>query len=100
MVQSELLGGQLNHTLADAGTVAHVHLWDRGSLMIAVKGLFMEKWLCLGSMGVAGLLILLFILDMALGFPFGGSSAVVDVFGILASGVVLYLGWDAYKDLR
>ena len=30
--------------------------------MIAVKGLFMEKWLCIGSMGVAGLLILLFVL--------------------------------------
>ncbi len=68
--------------------------------MIAVKGLPMEKWLCFGSMGVAGFLLLLFLLDIALGFPFGGSSAVVDVFGILASGVVLYLGFDAFKDLR
>jgi len=32
----------------------------------------MEKWFCLGSMGVAGLLALLFLLDMALGMPFGG----------------------------
>jgi hypothetical protein len=68
--------------------------------MIAVKGLPMEKWLCFGSMGVAGFLLLLFLLDIALGFPFGGSSVVVDVFGILASGVVLYLGFDAFKDLR
>ena len=35
--------------------------------MQAVKGLFMEKWLCWGSMGVAGLLLLLFILDIPLG---------------------------------
>ena len=68
--------------------------------MNAVKGLFMEKWLCLGSMGVAGLLLLLFLLDMILAFPFGGASIGVDIFGILACGVVLYLGYDAYRDLR
>ena len=68
--------------------------------MTAVKGIFMEKWLCWGSMGVAGLLLLLFILDMFLGLPFGGISKVVDVFGLLASGVVLYLAWDASRDLR
>jgi hypothetical protein len=51
-------------------------------------------------MGVAGLLLLLFLLDMVLQFPFGGSSIMVDIFGILASGVVLYLGFDALKDLR
>jgi hypothetical protein len=60
----------------------------------------MDKWLCWGSMGVAGLLLLLFILDMFLGLPFGGISKVVDVFGVLASGVVLYLAWDASRDLR
>jgi hypothetical protein len=60
----------------------------------------MDKWLCWGSMGVAGLLLLLFLLDMFLGLPFGGISKVVDVFGLLASGVVLYLAWDASRDLR
>jgi hypothetical protein len=68
--------------------------------MIAVKGLFMEKWLCFGSMGVAGLLLLCFLLDIFVGFPFGGGSVVVDVFGILASGVVGYLAFDAFRDLR
>jgi hypothetical protein len=60
----------------------------------------MDKWLCWASMGVAGLLLLLFLLDMFLGMPFGGISKVVDVFGVLASGVVLYLAWDASRDLR
>jgi hypothetical protein len=60
----------------------------------------MDKWLCWGSMGVAGLLLLLFLLDIPLGIPFGGISTVVDVFGILASGLVLYLAWDASRDLR
>jgi hypothetical protein len=51
-------------------------------------------------MGVAGLLLLLFLLDIPVGIPFGGISPVVDVFGILASGLVLYLAWDASRDLR
>jgi hypothetical protein len=68
--------------------------------MIAVKGIFMEKWLCFGSMGVAGLLLLLFLLDLILGYPFGGISNAVDIFGLLASGVLLYLSYDAYRDLR
>lgn len=60
----------------------------------------MEKWLCWGAIGVAGLMLLLFLLDIILSFPFGGLSVTVDVFGILASGLVLFLGWDAMRDLR
>jgi hypothetical protein len=68
--------------------------------MQAVKGPSMEKKLCWGSMGVAGFLIFLFLLDLALGFPFGGISKMVDIFGIIASGIVLYLAYDAFRDLR
>ena len=68
--------------------------------MQALKGLFMERWLCWGSMGVAGLLLLLFLLDILLKVPFGGMSLIVDVFGVIASGLVFYLAWDAFKDLR
>jgi hypothetical protein len=68
--------------------------------MWAVKGLSMEKWLCWGSMGVAGFLLLLFVLDIALHIPFGGLSLIVDIIGILACGIVAYLGWDAFQDLR
>ena len=60
----------------------------------------MDKWLCWGSMGVAGLLLLLFLLDMIVGIPFGRISIVVDIFGLLASGVVLFLAWDASRELR
>ncbi len=68
--------------------------------MYAVKGLSMEKWLCWGSMGVAGLLLLLFVADLAAGIPFGRVSILVDVFGGLASALVLYLAYDAFRDLR
>jgi len=65
-----------------------------------VKGLSMEKWLCWVSMGVSGFLLLLFLLDLVLKFPFGGLSLVVDVLGLLSCAAVLYLGWDAFKDVR
>ena len=68
--------------------------------MQAVKGLFMEKWLCWGSMGTSGLLLLLFLLDLVLKVPFGGVSPVVDIISILACGLVLYLAYDAFRDLR
>ena len=68
--------------------------------MQAVKGISMEKWLCWISMGVAGLLLLLFLLDIFLRIPFSGVSIIVDILGVLTSGVILYLAWDAYRDLR
>ena len=39
----------------------------------------MDKWLCWGSMGVAGLLLLLFILDIPLGIPFGAINNLAQV---------------------
>lgn len=68
--------------------------------MRALKGLLMEKWLCWVSMGVAGLLLLLFLLDLFTGFPFGGISTFVDIIAILASGILLYLSWETLKDWR
>lgn len=59
----------------------------------------MEKWFCLSAMAVAGLLLLLFVLDLAIGIPFGKANLVVDICGFAASGVVIYLGFDAFKDL-
>jgi hypothetical protein len=62
----------------------------------------MEKWLCWGSLGVSGVLLLFFILDLIPGinFPFGGLDWLVDIFGILACGLVGYLAWDSFKELR
>jgi hypothetical protein len=68
--------------------------------MQAVKGRSMEKRLCYGAMGVSGFLLLLFLLDLVSGFPFGQINIFVDIVGILASGLVLYLAYDAFRDLR
>ncbi len=63
------------------------------------KGFSMEKWLCWSCMGAAGLVLLLFILDIAIGLPFGRSSVVVDAIAIVCSIAVLLLSWDAFRDL-
>jgi hypothetical protein len=68
--------------------------------MEAVKGRSMEKWLCWVSMGVAGVLLLLFGLDLGTGIPFGRISPAVDGISIAACALVLFLAWDALRDLR
>jgi hypothetical protein len=72
--------------------------------MQVVKGFSMEKWLCWGAIGVAGVMGLLFLLDFfvgqKMGFPFGKISPFVDILGILSCGIVGYLGWDALQDLH
>jgi hypothetical protein len=60
----------------------------------------MEKWLCWGTLGVAGLLFLLFLLDMILGIPFGGVGYLVDGIGVVACGLTCYLAWESFKELR
>jgi hypothetical protein len=69
--------------------------------MIAARGAAMEKKLCIASLCVAGLLLLLFILDLATGYPFGGGSTflMIDIVGILAGALLAYLSWNALKDL-
>jgi hypothetical protein len=67
--------------------------------MVAVKGLSMEKWLCWGSIGVAGLLLLLFLLDLFTGIPFQRVSEPVDIMVAICCGILGYLGWNALRDL-
>jgi hypothetical protein len=69
--------------------------------MIAARGAAMEKNLCIASMSVAGLLLLLFVLDLAIGIPFGGGSTfmMIDIVGIVAGLLLLYLSWNALRDL-
>ena len=69
--------------------------------MIAARGAAMEKKLCIASLSVAGLLVILFILDLAIGIPFGGGSTfmLIDIVGIVAGTLLAYLSWNALRDL-
>lgn len=69
------------------------------------KGRAMEKGLCYGALGIAALLLLIFLLDLVGVSIFGAGKdsnpfTVVDVFGILASGAVGYMAWNASRDLK
>jgi hypothetical protein len=71
------------------------------SELVQGKGRAMDKYLCYGSLGVAILMLLIFLIDLFAKFPFGGGPfIVVDIFGLLASGIVIYLAWNASKDLK
>jgi hypothetical protein len=69
--------------------------------MTAARGAAMEKKLCIASLSIAGLLMLLFILDLIIGIPFGGPPAftLIDIVGAISGGVLLYLSWNALRDL-
>jgi hypothetical protein len=65
------------------------------------KGRAMDKALCYGALGIGALMMLVFLLDLFVGIPFGGGNFVMgDVFGLLASAIVVYLGWNASRDLK
>jgi hypothetical protein len=79
-----------------------------GALLIgrgSRKGRAMDKALCYGALGIGALMALVFLLDLIAGIPFGGGQpgnpfALADVLGLIASGIVAYLGWNASRDLK
>lgn len=67
----------------------------------------MAKWFCWGSLLIAGILCVLFLLDVILStttttpyLPFGGVSYTIDVVGTLMCLLIIYLAWDAWRDIR
>lgn len=71
------------------------------SLALPRKGWAMEKGLVYGALAIAVIMLLLFFVDMVAKFPFGGGPFVTaDVFGIIASGIVGYLAFNASRDLK
>jgi hypothetical protein len=58
----------------------------------------MPKVLCILGMVVAGLLLVMFGLDLAIKFPFGGASALVSVGFIVASLILIYLSWSTFRE--
>jgi len=58
----------------------------------------MTKNMIFAAMGAAGLVALAAIADVALKMPFGGYSIVMDVLYLLGAAVVLYMGYDTFRD--
>lgn len=59
-----------------------------------------EKILCLIAMSVAGLLLLLFVLDAAIGVPFGKASIVFDILAALGGAFILWQGIETFREFR
>ena len=49
---------------------------------------------------IAGLVAVLFVADLAAGFPFGRLSIAIDIGFIVASVILAYLGWSITNRLR
>ena len=67
----------------------------------------MEKWMSLGSLAVAVIFILVFIVDLVIGMPFSNGTPgydspfmLVDIGGIVGSGMLGYLSWNAFRETR
>lgn len=62
----------------------------------------MDKKLCIASMAVAGVMLVVFLLDLILGFPFGGSGPFlwIDIIGMICSVVLLYMAFHAWREVR
>src|SRR5262245_20891989 len=104
---SEVLELQYSRTLhSQAGTpmllgTRNHRVVDRISLQTS-RGRAMDKKLCIGSLVVAGIMLVLFLIDLLAGVPFGGSGpfTFIDILGIIASGVLLYIAFNAYREVR
>lgn len=60
----------------------------------------MGKVMAMGGMVVAGLVTLIFGLDLVAGVPFQGVSTPMDI-GFVVCGLILgYLSWNAFRDIR
>lgn len=58
------------------------------------------KRMIIGSMAAAGVVALLALMDLVVKVPFAGYSKLMDILFLCSAAIVLYLGWDAYKELR
>lgn len=59
----------------------------------------MPKVLAITGMVVAGLLVLMFGLDLAIRVPFGRASLAIDVALLISGGVLGYMAWNTYREL-
>ena len=58
----------------------------------------MEKTLCLVSLGIAAFVALVYALDLAIGVPFG-RNVVQDAMFLIAAGMVLWQGFEIYRQV-
>lgn len=58
----------------------------------------MTKNMIYGSMAAAGIIAVLSVLDMIAKIPFAGYSLAMDICFLLASSIILYMGWETFRE--
>jgi hypothetical protein len=59
----------------------------------------MEKWMCLGAMVAAGILLLVFGLDLALKWPFDRAGLTTDILFVVAAALVMWQGYETWREV-
>jgi len=59
----------------------------------------MPKALTISGMAVAGIVLLVFLLDLAIKFPFGRPSLMMDIGFLLSALILAYMSWSTYREL-
>ncbi len=59
----------------------------------------MPKALTIIGLVVAGLVVVLFALDLAIQFPFQRASLMLDIAFLISGSILGYLGWSTLRDL-
>ena len=61
----------------------------------------MAKAMSVAGMVIGGLVALMFALDLVLKQPFGGKAGFVPDLGLaLCGGILAYLGWNAFREVK
>ena len=58
----------------------------------------MGKILTIAGLVVSGLIALIFLLDLALGIPFGRQSLAMDIGFFLSAVILAYLSWHSMRE--
>ncbi len=60
-----------------------------------------SKNMVIGSMAAAGVVAIAAICDLIIGVPFGGAQTkLMDIIFIICAGIVGYLAWSSYQELK
>ncbi len=58
----------------------------------------MPKALCITGMVVAILVLILFLIDLAVGVPFKRASTTLDVVFMISAAILAYMSWTTLKE--
>lgn len=59
----------------------------------------MPKVLCISGMAIAGVIFILFVLDLFTAMPFGKAGGMLmDIFFLLCAAGLAFLSWSAFRE--